>query len=875
MEAETAQQWTPSPWFLVTPPAPKPNTVSRPRITDLLTTTVNEHIVTLVEAPSGFGKSTALATWVRQHPDAVGWLTLTRHDADPFQLLTGVMTALLTIAPEDPALRALAHGTRSDENRVAAFTEGIVDAVFRRDRPTVLIIDDAHLSSQVAVHEVLVFLAAHSRNKLRFVLSGTGSMSDWFASMLLNGEACTVTARDLAFDAEEIRTVLGQELPEDSEPGSMAHVAQVFESTNGWPVAVQLMLRTGMHELPAPGAFVGETSRALTAYIETEVLGRLRSELHDFVMAAATCDRVSADLAARLTGAANSSILLEECVQAGLFLDSFQQGDSATVYQWHSVFAQHCRILQHRKDPDTLRARHRAAAEWLATGYPAEAVAHALHAADGELATTIIHEQWLRMIIGGQATLLASCCLQLPEPFNNTPEMLYIRACCRDVSGDRRAAAQLLARADAMGQDSSLTHDVSAESVRVFAQLFLADDQETLQNAADHVRSVLLSPTLGTATLIHGSFLLGWTELRLRRDPARAAALLSTVAHDARAAGLEVLADRASMNLAFALAFAGRLTAASSIRDTTSQRRATVAEGWKYYDGGIETMTAVFVDYWRNDLGSAVRHCQAMQESGGHSASYAALSRVYFGLTAAALHDPALMNNAELQLALVSDTEVHGVPWQAYKRIASASISLARGDVGKARADTAPLQEITTIPVTMALLAEMYRRTDEPRLAMQMLRKIQKPEMVSYVNASALVTSAAIAWDAGDHDRGHQYLERALNAAVPERIVRPFADLDDVLRDLFASHAGRGSSHEGFLATRLGSGNNGINRHDLLALPLSVREQEIFGYLHTTLTADEIAAQLHVSVNTIRTHQRAIYRKLGVNSRRAAVRSQF
>lgn len=60
MEAETAEHWTPSPWFLVTPPAPKPNIVSRSRITDLLTTTVDEHIVTLVEAPSGFGKSTAL-----------------------------------------------------------------------------------------------------------------------------------------------------------------------------------------------------------------------------------------------------------------------------------------------------------------------------------------------------------------------------------------------------------------------------------------------------------------------------------------------------------------------------------------------------------------------------------------------------------------------------------------------------------------------------------------------------------------------------------------------------------------------------------------------------------------------------------------------
>ena len=58
----------------------------------------------------------------------------------------------------------------------------------------------------------------------------------------------------------------------------------------------------------------------------------------------------------------------------------------------------------------------------------------------------------------------------------------------------------------------------------------------------------------------------------------------------------------------------------------------------------------------------------------------------------------------------------------------------------------------------------------------------------------------------------------------------------------------------------------------MLGTQLSKREQEVFGFLRTTMTAEEIAATLFVSVNTVRTHQRSIYRKLGVSTRRDAIR---
>lgn len=96
---------------------------------------------------------------------------------------------------------------------------------------------------------------------------------------------------------------------------------------------------------------------------------------------------------------------------------------------------------------------------------------------------------------------------------------------------------------------------------RAFARLFLAEDPAEVRAAADAVAEVLDLTELGPDAYAHGAFLLGWTELRLRRDPVRAVELLRTALVLARRAGAEVLAGRAAANLAFA----GRLAAAEQV----------------------------------------------------------------------------------------------------------------------------------------------------------------------------------------------------------------------------------------------------------------------------------------------------------------------
>jgi len=837
-------------------------------LTDAIEASTAAHPITVIETPSGFGKTTALAEYASARAGSTTWLTLTHHDQDPSQLLRGILTALLVVYPRDAALRRSTTLLSADSAPTREAVQLILDAAHSIGRPTLLVVDDVHHTSKSAISEVVIPLAQHSQGLIRFVLAGAHSVTPWLTRSIANGDAHRLTSIQFAFTREEVREVVRVHRPA-VETTDLAE--EVWKETNGWPVAVQLAVRASSAGSSSADLHPSAVREVLTDYIREEVLPRLPSDLREFVLDATTCDRLNPALAARLTGSEDGTAQLEECHRLGLFLDRFSHAGSETVYQWHSTFALHCRIIARHNDPDAYQIRHRVAADWLGPRFPAEAVVHALEAEDAAGALSILRDNWLQMITGGQAGVLSASCLRIPEPWLDSPDLLFMRACCLDVSGDRHGARSLLTRARAMVSRNPEPADESTLAIEAFASLFLAHEQGALRIAADRAEQILDSPALGSGQHLYGTFLLGWTEMRLRTNPDRAIRLLTTAAESARQAGLGVLAGRASANLGFALAFGGQFAVREAmLRDFPAREPSAIGE-WDHYDGGIEAVAAMYAAYWCADLELVLDLCREVDRGGGHPSSYAALARVHFAFAAAAVREPEVTSEAEEMLLRVSDVERHGVPWPAYKMIAQALLAFARGDHEGARIAAEPLMDYEAIPVTLVLLAELYRRLGDLDLAVHSLHRLDQRGSVSYVRASSLFTSAAIAWMRGDRAAAHELLEQGLDLAAPESIVRPFTDLDDCGLELLTSHAVWGTTHEGFLAARIG-GHAGLSRHDVLASPLSAREREIFGYLCTTMTAEEIAETLFLSVNTVRTHQRSIYRKLGVRSRRDAIR---
>ena len=119
-------------------------------------------------------------------------------------------------------------------------------------------------------------------------------------------------------------------------------------------------------------------------------------------------------------------------------------------------------------------------------------------------------------------------------------------------------------------------------------------------------------------------------------------------------------------------------------------------------------------------------------------------------------------------------------------------------------------------------------------------------------------------------------LERALALAEPEGYVRTFVDEGSPMTVLLREAADRGiaTAYVARLLTAAGDAEDSSpqRRRQGLVDPLSQRELDVLRLLGTDLGGPEIAGELVVSLNTVRTHTKNIYAKLGVNNRRAAVR---
>ncbi|MDR6865893.1 LuxR family maltose regulon positive regulatory protein [Microbacterium resistens] len=483
-----------------------------------------------------------------------------------------------------------------------------------------------------------------------------------------------------------------------------------------------------------------------------------------------------------------------------------------------------------------------------------EAVRRELSSSTPEHARAVLRRNWLQLILESHTRELEQLCLDSPDPHD--PHVLLIRACCRDLLGDSHGAAFL------RGQGLRAASD---DFVVCFADLLLATDPAAKATVADRAHQALTEcgPDDDYPSAL---FLLGWTEVRLRRDLTGAIALLRSAADEARLQGRAETFRLAQSNLAFALTQAGLFTEAEQILDALPSTPSP--SDWDRFESGLPQSNRGCIAYWRGDFEEAVAHLDSVIVEGSPGNNFEALARLYLGMTLVALKREDRYYAASVLLQGVSRADKHGIPWDTLRRVTSAWLAHAEGQDERARSIAAPALARTGTPVAHALLAELYRTLGEPALAAQAFRLASSTAMPRYALVSTLVTSAALRSAAGHGPQAHEQLGRALEAASPERILAPFLSDDPVVGDLLDAHAHRGSRHHEFLHTVL---ERRGQLSQLLTGVLTRRENEVLSCLRTTMTAEEISAHLGIAYPTVKTHIRSIYRKLGVTTRRAAV----
>ncbi|WP_164743582.1 LuxR C-terminal-related transcriptional regulator [Microbacterium sulfonylureivorans] len=843
------------PWTRFRPPETQRGALARPRLTALLDDAVASERITVVSAPSGYGKTSAVSMWAASRPEPVAWLSLSVYDADPAQLGLSVIEALQSSARRGPSSVAPLLGVDPQAEVTGDTYRALCEALAEIEGTTVLVVDDAHRTGDALSESLLGALIDSAPDSLRIVLVGTPALEISLSRHILSTYAKTVSADDLAFDATEIAALAAGTRFEHDD-------GALLRETRGWPIAVRAVLVGGAY----PSALEpGSRPRLLHEYVRDFVLRSLPPQLTDFVLATTVRPDVTASLAAALSGRPDAGGLLEQAVKLGLFLDRFRSG-RRTAYRWHPVFAQECRAILAATDPERLTLLQKTAARFLSDVDPLASAAHWLEAGEAECALEVLLDGWVTAVVGTEAAALDRLCIELPAPLRTDPRVMLIRACAQDVLGGSTHAKLLFAQAEAAAAERPALPRY--DSTLALTRLFLLDQRADVAAASADVRARLSAAAPGhRRTRAAVLYLLGWAELRHRGDPAAIVELLQSALREADAIGDVHLARRAASQLAFAQAWGGHLKRARTTLSMLGNGSAEDPGPWGYYAGEGAGSAAGFVAYWANDLEDADREFSRVIDGGGAARAFAGIARMMLAFTAAAMNDPLVQRRAARELAAMPKIETHGLSWPAFRLAASAVLEEAAGNRARAMALARSQAEATDVPLVAVTLSGILRRGGEVTSALRLIENQRAYADIAYVHVAQLTTSAVLQERRDDLTGAHGLLDEALRLASREGIRKPFCEDDPVIRRMLGEHLRWGTAHEELIASFLAPQEPPTIRGKLTSMERAVLER-----LRTDATVIEIADTLGISVNTVKTHQRAIYRKLGASTRREAVR---
>jgi len=850
--------------------------IPRDRLMSLLDDVVVGRPVTLVAAPAGFGKTSVLAQWCQHTDTTVGWLTVDELDGDPRRFFRHVVAALqvavhgrgrddagplLEIASRDPA------GQRPRDAGWPDHHDELLRAIEALEAPMVLIVDDLHLLTGAKSREALTRLIRLAPGGFHLLLSSRSDPELPLHRLRLAGDLGEVRERDLAFSDREI-----DELATLSGPSLTPEVVSSLSAlTRGWPAAVRMALLT-VEDEPAPlyrlaGLRRGDLS--LTEYLTEDVLGALRPDLARFILRATVGERIDARLADALHDAAGGAELLAEAARKGVFLAPQAETEGEPSYRWHPVFASQCQAIMTRRSPGTVRELQRVVANHWRTRDAVEAVSAALAAGDPDLATEVLTERWPELLVRSDSGALADLCDRIPPPRSDDAEVVQLRAVGQLL--DHRSAEDTTRRARAVADRLPSRRRGRFDLVDVLMADFLAPGRPDVEEAVREARAALRDAPDAPVARALGHLLVGEAAAQLQRDPAAALRDLGEGAVLAGRHQLPALAFACRAATSVPLFMSGRFDESDSLaRDAIGRARRT-----GQHSAGIVVpayLTCGLADFWRDELVPARRSLdQVVRLATPRQAGYRLHAAVVLALIAVASDDAAALERARAVAAATS--EASSPYLVGFARLVDAIVADARGDEGRASTELATLGVGGRHPVVSLWEAETSRRAGDAAGARTALGRIPAARRVSHVDVAATLTEALLERDRGRVAEAHRRLELALDAASPARIRRPFVERGPDLRDLLDDHQAWGTEHVELVAEIVARMQPHGERHRRRSYwELTDREHTVLAYLRSPMTTTEIAQALFVSSNTVKTHLRAIYRKLGAAGRRDAVR---
>jgi LuxR family maltose regulon positive regulatory protein len=820
--------------------------------------------LTVVVGSAGAGKSVLLSGWAATRASGVTtWLSCDEADADPVRFWAGFIEAPRATAPgfgADAAELLAMDGVMS-----ADVTASIANDAARLPAGSAIIVDDFHVAAAATARTMTDLVERWPADNAQLVLAGRVDPPLRLHRLRLSDELCEVRDRDLYLSLSESGALLAN----FDVRVAAGELALLHERSEGWVSALQMValrLRGATDPVQAARA-LDVRDKALAEYFIAEVVEQQPPEVSAFMLDTSVLDELTAEACAAVTGRKDAAALLRGIEAAHLFLVALD--DDRTSYRYHHLVREVLRAELRASDPVRETELQLRAAEWLeSAGDTRRATRHFLAARQPDRAFGLLQERvandllhdpavpaaldltmvepsllaaapdrlvglatdlllWGQWVRGGQfLDLLERSEPEIPSGSPLAARLAVVRSLRCALRGEADETLRYALAARSAGEQALLGDDwaFGARLLVLRAYTWL-EDFEAVDREMAAVQA-MPGPEPGRLVDARGAQALAWFEAGRLGEAAEAAGAADA---DARRLGFEQ--HPFAVDYLRVLAGAALERRDLSTAEHLTERALSISERFRPVFEFLTLLDRAQIWAARGQMHDALVSVEA--------------ARLVLADTKSVLLTRADELEAQLRLSLgdtsSATTLARGLP-ATRRGLLLARIALAAGNHHAAvdHLDTQSLGKLTprAALVRDVLLAAAAIERGDPEAAGIVGGVLQAARREGFFN-TVVTTAPQVTRYLVEHSalmQSEPFLQRLIRAAQEIRATHP-----DV------SPSG-----------------------EHLTTPLTPAELRVLSLLPTTAYT-QMAATLYISLNTVKSHLRSIYQKLGVSSRSEAI----
>jgi LuxR family maltose regulon positive regulatory protein len=439
-------------------PLPRPEQLVRRGLLELLHNALDCKL-SVISAPTGYGKTTLLAHWrqVEEPEVPFAWVSLDEQDNDPIRLWRHIVEALHRAEPEEENFGAdVLVGMSAVGQRFVGITlPTLINEIAELSHRVVLVLDDYQSVTEGDSHESVAFFLEHLPENLHLVISSRSDPPLPLGRLRARGEMNEIRTEQLAFTEEEVECLLNEKMGLDIGPDDLS---ELLGRTEGWPAGIylaSLSLQNKEDKHAFVESFTG-SNRYIVGLLGEEVLAGLPEEVRRFLLETSVLRTMTGPLCDAVTGGEGSARLLRELVRSNLFVVSLDEQDE--WYRYHHLFSE-LLLYELKSSPPNLEStlRKRASAWLKDAGFVEEAIRQAIAAPDYERVELLIARHWYGHVFAGQTATVQRWLVSLPEEmFTQNAALALVKAWICALGGQREESARFLALAESIPHEGPL-----------------------------------------------------------------------------------------------------------------------------------------------------------------------------------------------------------------------------------------------------------------------------------------------------------------------------------------------------------------------------------------------------------------------------------